>query len=280
MQAALLKQQQGRSLCAHHQKCCATRHAAQRLLVASRCASLCRPPPPRTSRRAARVRVSAVAHVLLLLVPRPELCLIHICRYLCASAVCTGSCRQCGTTTTRTRQQWPKQQQQWAAVNPRCCLPQVSACRGRARVPWAQRCGAGGRSFRRGAARRGRHHCVGQVRRRQQQQQVVGFGVGGDGRRAAPDTSTCCVVLCSYRLLGEAAAGVDGDTSAVLLCNRLEQGAVTSIAGRPAAAEAPSRSEQLMLVLQPGATAAVYEVIGVSLRLLLAGCSCTTECIF
>jgi hypothetical protein len=66
--------------------------------------------------------------------------------------------------------------------------------------------------------------------------------------------------LCSHRLLGEAAAGVDGDTSAVLLCNRLESGAVASIAGRPAAAEAPSRAEQLMLVLQPGAAAAVYEV--------------------
>lgn len=60
MQAALLKQQQGRSsLCAHHQKGgVATRYAAQRLLVASRFASLCR--PPRLSRRLARVRVSAV----------------------------------------------------------------------------------------------------------------------------------------------------------------------------------------------------------------------------
>jgi hypothetical protein len=75
--------------------------------------------------------------------------------------------------------------------------------------------------------------------------------------RVSPFPNHCC------RLLGEAAAGIEGDPSAVVLVNRLEAGALTSIAGRPAAAEAsPSRSDQLMLMLEPGATAAVYTVSG------------------
>jgi len=73
-----------------------------------------------------------------------------------------------------------------------------------------------------------------------------------------------CVCLWAFvsahRLSGEAAAGVDGDTSAVLLVNKLEAGATLSIAGCPAEAAAPARSDQLMLCLQPGATAAIYTV--------------------
>lgn len=52
-----------------------------------------------------------------------------------------------------------------------------------------------------------------------------------------------------------------GDTSAVLLVNKLEQEAVASIAGRaPAAGAVLSRTEQLMLCLTPGAEAALYTV--------------------
>jgi hypothetical protein len=76
-----------------------------------------------------------------------------------------------------------------------------------------------------------------------------------------------CVSQISFvppppRLYGEAAAGRSGDSSALVLVNKLEAGAMASIAGRPAAAGAPSRSEQLMLMLEPGAEVAMYTVRG------------------